>query len=158
MKEYMAGDFFRDFSADFPSHLFFNVRVIWGNGTCSIVSSLFSDYLTQAKHTHFSAAVPWVPSVPLKDELGIVAFQPPGCCGWAVLPSEPYLEASHVCTAASNTELKFWSILVQFWRCLDFWTPLCSDYRAHAFGNLNCCRGYRSLRKEGRPFHNGDGE
>lgn len=51
-----------------------------------------------------------------------------------------------------------WWVLVQFWRCLHFWTHLCSDYRTHASGNLNCCRGSSSLRKEGRPFHNGNGE
>lgn len=54
--------------------------------------------------------------------------------------------------------LKIWLVLVQFWRCLDFWTHFCSDYRAHASGNLNCCRGSTSLRKDGRPFLNGDGK
>lgn len=119
----------------------------------------------QARTHTFLCSSTWVPSVPLGvswelGALGIMAFQPPGSCGWTLPPSEPQLEASHVVctTAASNTELKISWVLVQFWRCLDFWTRLCSDYRAHAFGNLNCCRGSTSLKKERRPFLNGDGE
>lgn len=122
---------------------------------CSTVSNLFSDYLMQARaHTFLCSSTLECNlcfSVGELGALGIVAFQPTACCGWAQPPSEPLLETSCVVctTAAPNTDLKIWWVLVPFWRCLDFWTHLFSDYRTHAFGEFELLQRIHILKKGG---------